>query len=120
VRVGFNASDRDQRQADVAHPLQQAMQRGLVGYSTMDDRGAIALEAEAQPVKPGGPSRIEVPLEADLVPSGLVAIALYACLSAHLLLSRAGISMDSVGLAILAGVIPKLDADVVSGHHHLW
>ena len=35
--VGLDADDRDQRQADVAHLLEQAMQRRLVGDGAMDD-----------------------------------------------------------------------------------
>jgi len=60
--VGCELSDRDQRQAQVAHFLEQAMQRGLVGYEAMDDGGAVAVVGEDQPVEPGGPPRIEVPL----------------------------------------------------------
>ena len=59
---------------DVAHLLEQAVQRGLVGDRAVDDGGAVALVGEGQPVEPGGPSGVEVPLEADLVPSGLVTV----------------------------------------------
>ena len=86
------------------------MQRSLVGYRAMDDGGAVGCVDEAQPVERGGPSGIEVPPEADLVTSGLMAIGVGS--SAHLLLSA--------GVAIRAGVNPKLGADVVSGHHHVW
>jgi hypothetical protein len=37
------------------------MQRSLVGYRAMDDGRAVAVVGEAQPVKPGGPSGIEMP-----------------------------------------------------------
>src|SRR5207249_6698645 len=66
--AGFDLSDRDQRQAQVADFLEQAVQRGLVGYRAADDGGAVAGVGEAQSVKPGGPPGIEVPLEADFVP----------------------------------------------------
>ena len=67
-RVGrADAGDRDERQADVAHPLEQAVQGSLVGDQAMDDGGAVALLGEAQPVEPGSPSAIEVPREAELV-----------------------------------------------------
>ena len=69
---GFDPSDRDQWQADVAHFLEQAMQCGLVGDRAGDEGGAVVLVGEAQSVEPGGPSGVEVPLEADFVPSGLV------------------------------------------------
>src|SRR6266568_9114934 len=70
--VGLDRSDRDQWQAYVAHFLEQAIQRGLVDHRAMDDGGAVAFVGEAQSVKPGGPSGIEVPLEADFVPVWVV------------------------------------------------
>src|SRR5579859_3463154 len=41
----------------------------------MDDGGAVAVVGEGQPVEPGGPPGIEVPLEADLAPSRAVLVA---------------------------------------------
>ena len=76
------------------------MQCGLVGDGAMDDRGAVALVAEAQAVKPGGPSAIEVPLEADLVASGLVTVTVDACRSLMALLVRPVLSpVDLAGAA---------------------
>jgi hypothetical protein len=43
----LDPSDRDQRQAYVAHFLEQAMQRGLVGYRAMNDGGSVALIGQA-------------------------------------------------------------------------
>jgi hypothetical protein len=74
VNFGFDVNDRDQRQAYVAHLLEQAMQRGLVDDVAMDDGGAVALMRETEAVKPGGPAGLEVPLDADFAPSGLVTI----------------------------------------------
>ena len=48
------------------------MKSGLVDDKTMDEGGAVALVGEAQSVEPSGPSRSEVPLETDFVPSNLV------------------------------------------------
>jgi hypothetical protein len=73
--LGFDSSDRNQRQADVAHSLEQPMESGLVDDKTMDEGGAVALVAEAQSVEPSGPSRSEVPLETDFVPSNLAPFA---------------------------------------------
>src|SRR5579872_221288 len=73
--AGFDVIDRDQGQAQVARFLQQAMERGLVGDGAMDDGGAVAVSGDGQPVEPGGPPGIEVPLEADLVPSRAVIVA---------------------------------------------
>jgi hypothetical protein len=73
--VGFDVHDRDQRQAEVAHLPEQAVQRGLVDDGAVDDGRAVVFAGEAQPVKPGGPPRIEVPLEADLVASERVVIS---------------------------------------------
>ena len=67
--------DGDQRQAQVAHFLEQAVKRGLVGDGAIDDGGAVAVVSEGEPVEPGGPPGIEVPLEADLVPSRAVIVA---------------------------------------------
>ena len=50
------------------------MQRGLVDYKAMDGGHAVALTGKAQPVKPGGPSNIELPHDADFVAPTLVAI----------------------------------------------
>src|SRR5215207_758757 len=68
--VGFDLCDRDQRQAEVAHPSEQAVQRGLVDDRTVDAGRAVAVVGEGHPVEPGRPSGVEVALEADLVPSG--------------------------------------------------
>lgn len=67
--VGFDLGDRDQWKADVAYLLEQAIQRGLVDDRTMDEGRAVAVVGQGQPVKPGGPSGIEVPPDADFVPS---------------------------------------------------
>jgi hypothetical protein len=40
--VGVDVSDRDQGQAQVPRFLEQAVQRGLVGYRAMDGGGAVA------------------------------------------------------------------------------
>jgi hypothetical protein len=59
--------DRNQRQSDVAKPLQEAMKGGLVGNWAADDSGAVALSREAEAVEPGGPTRVEMSLDSDLV-----------------------------------------------------
>ena len=69
----------------------------LVGNKARDDGGAVALMGQTKSVKPGGPSRIEVPLEADFVPSGLALIA-----GRYLAHDR------------------NVEGDVVSEHHHIW
>src|SRR4051812_12307060 len=73
--LGIDLHNREQWQADVAHALEQAVQCGLVGDRAMDDGGAVALVGEIESVKPGGPPRIEVPFQADLVPFGLMMAA---------------------------------------------
>ena len=69
--AGFDVIDRDQGQAHVARFLEQAIKRGLVGYGAMDNGGSVTLVGEGQPVEPGGPPGIEVPLEADSYRPGL-------------------------------------------------
>ena len=66
----FDRGDRDQGQAQVAHFLEQAVQRGLVRYLAMDGGGAVAAVRDAQPVEPGRPPAAEATLQADLVLSG--------------------------------------------------
>jgi hypothetical protein len=61
------------------------MERRLIEYAATDDGDALALVAEAQAVKPGSPSAIQVSLEANLVAAVLVPVAVGACRSAHLL-----------------------------------
>ncbi len=73
--VGTDLCDRDQRQAYVAHLLEQPMKSGLVDDKAVDEGGAVALVGEAQAVEPSGPSRSEVPFETDFVPSNLVPLA---------------------------------------------
>src|SRR5919199_6603413 len=59
--------DCDQWDTQIADFAQQAMQCGLVDHRALNKGGAITLVGEAQPVEPGGPSGIEVPLDSDLV-----------------------------------------------------
>ena len=94
-------------------PLEQAMERRLIGYAATDDGDALALVAEAQAVKPGSPSAIEVSLEAE---------------------SRSGRPRDGHGRCVSfrssapfrrscdlsAGVVPSIGADVGSEHPHMW
>ena len=74
-RAGLEAFDDQpdaQRELPSSHrDDRECGESGLVGYRAMDDGGAVALAGEAQSVEPGGPSGIEVPLEADFVPSRL-------------------------------------------------
>jgi len=70
--IWFVPGDGDQRQAQVAHPLEQAVQGGLVDDGAVDGGGAVAAGGEGQPVEPGGPAVVEVSLEADFVVSGSV------------------------------------------------
>jgi hypothetical protein len=48
--------------AQIAHPAEQPMQRGLVDDRAMERCRAVAFLPEAEAVKPGGPSGVEVPL----------------------------------------------------------
>src|SRR4026207_774940 len=65
------------------------MERRLIGYAATDGGDALARArvAEAQAVKPGSPSAIQVSREANLVAAVLVTVTVDACRSAHLLLS---------------------------------
>jgi hypothetical protein len=87
---GIYLRDRDQGQTQIAHLAQQAMQRGLVDARTANDGCAIALLGKAQSVEPGGPSGLEVPLEADFVLADLtISIRRCVCVT-HALLPSLG------------------------------
>src|SRR6476659_4071724 len=53
-------------QAEVAHPVQQAVQGGLVRHRAGDDRLAV-LTGDLKALEPGRPALIEDPLDTDLV-----------------------------------------------------
>ena len=55
------------------------MERRLVGDRTADDGGPVGLVADGQAVEPGGPVRVEVPCEPDLVASRLGAMRVAGC-----------------------------------------
>jgi hypothetical protein len=93
------------------------MQRCLVGDGSVDGRAAIALMAEAEPVEPGGPPLIEVPLEPDLVPSCLAAIACRMC---RLVRSSCVWSSASPGAGPTGVTRHNVEEDVMSAHHHMW
>jgi hypothetical protein len=59
----------------MSRTLWSNMECCLVGDKAGDDRGAVVLTGKAQSVKPGGPSRSQVPLEADFVPSSVMIMA---------------------------------------------
>ena len=82
----INLRDRDQRQTQIAHLAQQAMQRGLVDHRAANDGCAVALVGEAQSVEPGGPSGLEVSLEADFVLSELATSVRRCVCVTHVLL----------------------------------
>jgi hypothetical protein len=98
--------------------LEQAMQGGLVGYEAGNDGRAVDLVAEAQSVKPGGPSRVEVSLETDFIPSGLVMTAGRYLVHGPPSASRTG--LISASASAFVGLDRKVEGDVVSGHHHMW
>ena len=68
--VGLDPADRDHGQPDVTTLLQQAVQRGLVGDAPCE-QGVAVTGGERHPLEAGCISRVEAPLEADLVPAGL-------------------------------------------------
>src|ERR1700759_5785471 len=56
----------DDDQAEVAHPIQQAVQGGLVRHRAGDDRLAV-VTGNLEALEPGRPALIEDPLDTDLV-----------------------------------------------------
>ena len=59
------------------------MQRGLVGHEAIDDGCSVARVGETQSVKPGGPSGIQVSLEADFVKASLVLVVSWSVCCSH-------------------------------------
>src|SRR5271166_6169600 len=74
--------DRDQRQAEVADLVEQAVQGGLIDRPSADGGGSVAFIGEAQDLQPGRPSRLEVAPQTDLVePDLLLAASPRGCLA---------------------------------------
>src|SRR3954470_17007819 len=67
----LDAFEGDEGQAEVAHALKQSVEGGLVGDRSADDGGPVAVAADGHPVEPGGPVRVKVAREPDLVVPGL-------------------------------------------------
>jgi hypothetical protein len=54
--------------------MASASSQAKIGIAARAAGAEICVKGDAQPVKPGGPSAIEVSLDADFAPSGLVTI----------------------------------------------
>src|ERR1051326_481504 len=73
------------------------MQRGLVDHRTANHGCAIALVNEAQSVEPGGPSGLEVPLQADFVLSEITTSVRGCVRVTHVLLPSLACTQDRKG-----------------------
>src|SRR5439155_2072248 len=62
----FEPAYGNEDQAEVAHPVQQPVQGGLVRHRTEDDRLAV-VTVDLEALEPGRPALIEDSLDADLV-----------------------------------------------------
>src|SRR6201987_4252597 len=62
----FKPAHGNDDQAEVAHPVQQAVQGGLVRHRAGDDRLAV-VTGDLEALEPGRPALIEDPLDTDLV-----------------------------------------------------
>lgn len=105
--VGRNLRERDQRDADVAELVEQAVQRGLVHHGAADDGGAVVLGGKVQSVEPRRPAGAEMPGDADLVlrdagEAGSRALARRS------------------GGAVVRGHAWTVRTDLVSAHHIIW
>ena len=98
VRVGLDLGDGDQRQAQVADLLEQAVQRGLVDDRTAEHGRAVVGVGEGEAVEPGGPPAVEMPGEPDLVGAGLVRPAVEAWVS--LMGASACSACDGISVAV--------------------
>src|ERR1700759_1425975 len=59
-------ADGNDDQAEVAHPVQQAVQGGLIRHRAGDDRLAV-VTGDLEALEPGRPALIEDPLDTDLI-----------------------------------------------------
>lgn len=50
--LGINLNNRDQRQTEIAHLSEQAVQRGLVGHRAGEQRIPVGFQREGQTLKP--------------------------------------------------------------------
>jgi hypothetical protein len=66
--MGLDLPDRDQWQADIAQLVQDAVQSGLVDNWSGEHGEAVA-GGQVHALEASGPSGVEAPLEADLVPT---------------------------------------------------
>jgi len=64
--AGIEPAYGNEDQAEVGHPVQQAMQRGLIRHRAGDDRLAV-VAGDLEALEPGRPSLIEDALDTDLV-----------------------------------------------------
>ena len=114
--VDVDLPDRDEWQAQVSDPLEQAVEGCLVGDLAADDGGSVALVADGQSVEPGGPVRVEVPREPDLVAPGLGAIGCQASV-VRSFRSSCVLPLD-LRPAIDLSHWNTVEADVMSAHQH--
>ena len=83
-RFRLGLVDRDQRHADVAQLLEQAMEGRLIGHQSDDDGRAVTLVSQGHPAEPIGPAAVEVSLQADLVLRRLMAAVSRSAALVHL------------------------------------
>src|SRR5664279_1595935 len=116
---GADPGYRDQRKADIAHLSQQAMKRGLIGHRPVDDGAAVALCGQAEPVKPAGPTGLEMPMSriSYRPASGCLAVGVSFMVLPSMLPTRRNVPP---GPRALLGSDRKVEGSVVSGHHHMW
>ena len=67
VPAGFDRIDRDQRQAQIAHFFEQAVQRRLIDRRAGQQRRAVVFRRDGQAAKPVGPLAAQLALEPDLI-----------------------------------------------------
>src|SRR5205085_12408138 len=80
---GFDVHDREQRQAQIAHPPEQAVRRGLIDHRAGQERVAVAVRRDGQALEPGGPSRTQTALDPDLIDRRLAWVGCWFALVCH-------------------------------------
>ena len=70
-RFGLYKANRDQRQSQITHFLEQAVQRGLVDRRAGQQRIAVLCQRDGQAFEPVHPLRRQVARDPDLVGGGV-------------------------------------------------
>lgn len=67
MELESNRRDFEQRQAEITHPAEQAVQGCLINHRAGEQRIAVFLQRDGQAIKPVCPLRTEMALDPNLI-----------------------------------------------------